>query len=309
MDRPEPSVHVATVPRAVAPPNTARGIHLVPETHRTRRLLRLAPVLLAVAATTASFTSPQLAMAATAPKVAIIVGPTGSLTPRYIRLANDVADAARAAGARVAKAYSPKATPSNVKGAVRNANIVVYFGHGNGYPNPYTSSVNSDKNNGWGLQGPNARGTHADSWRNGTLKYYGEAWIRDRTNPAPGWVMVYGQTCYAAGSNEGWVGTASRRVARKHVAYYSRTPLRNGASAYFATNYGDQDELVRRLLRYPDRRYGRIFRSGDGFHGMDIRAAHPFAKGQVRLSKYRDWYYAFAGRPGDTPRDTWTIVD
>lgn len=280
----------------------------MPDTHNPRRLRRLGSALIGAAVLIGSFAFAPPAQAATAPKVAIIVGPTGSLTSTYIRLANDVAAAAKAQGARGAKAYSPKATPSNVKSAVRNANIVVYFGHGNGYPNPYTSTLSPEKQNGWGLQGPNAYGTHADSWSNGTLKYYGERWIRKNTRPAPGWVMVYGQTCYAAGSNEGWVGLASTKVAKKHVAYYSRTPLKTGASAFFATNYADQDELVRRMLRHRDWTYGRIFRQGDGFHGMDVKASHPFASGQVRLSKYRDWYYAFAGRPGKTPRGTWKIV-
>lgn len=244
-----------------------------------------------------------------APKVAIIVGPTGSLTPGYKRLARRVKNAAEAAGARVATAMSPHATPRRVRRAVRNANIVVYYGHGNGFPNPYASRVDRWKNNGWGLQGPNAHGTHADSWRNGTLKYYGEAWIRERTRPAPGWVMVYGQTCYTAGSNEAWAGMASRREAKLHAAYYSRTLLRMSASAYFASNYADQREIVRRLLNRPGMTYDRVFRTADGYRGMDVNVAHPFAKGRVRLSKGRNWYFAFAGRPHATPRGTWVVVD
>jgi hypothetical protein len=263
---------------------------------------------LVMAIGSSAFAPGPAAAATPAPKVAIIVGPTGSLTTTYIRWANRVAAAAGAQGARVAKAYSPHATPRRVRRAVRNANIVVYFGHGNGYPNPYSSTLDRTKANGWGLQGPNAHGTHADSWRNGTLKYHGEAWIRRHTNPAPGWVMLYGQTCYAAGSSEGWVGLASRRLARRHVAYYSRTLLRTGASAFFASNYADQDEIVRRLLRRRHWTYGRIFRVGDGFRGMTVQAPHPFAGGEVRLSKGSNWYYAFAGRPSRTPGRTWRIV-
>lgn len=283
----------------------------MPHSHSLRRrALQVSAALLgAVVATGSLAVAPTPAEAATRkPKVAIIVGPTGSQTRSYIRSANAVARAAEAAGARVAKAYSPRATPWRVKRAVRNANIVVYFGHGNGYPNPYTSTLDRRKVNGWGLQGPNARGTHADSWSNGTLKYYGERWIRNHTRPAPGWVMLYGQTCYAAGSNESWVGMASRRQARLHVAYYSRTVLRMGASAYFASNHGDQDEIVRRMLRHRRWTYGRIFRQGDGYHGLDIKRSHPFARGQVRLSKGRNWYYAFAGRADRTPRQTWRVV-
>ena len=111
------------------------------------------------------------------PKVALIVGPVGeSLTPTYIALADAAAAAAEAGGATVAKAYSPDATPEKVLSAVENANIVVYFGHGVGTPNPYGPGDPAVVN-GWGLQGPNARGTHEDSWADGSLAYYGEAWI------------------------------------------------------------------------------------------------------------------------------------
>jgi hypothetical protein len=271
--------------------------------------MRLSAVLLGILAIAGGFLTPTPARAQTnRPKVAVIVGPVGSLTPTYLRLARRVVRAADNAGARVATAFSPHATPRRVRRAVRNANVVVYFGHGNGYPNPYTSILDRGKVNGWGLQGPNRRGTHADSWSNGTMKYYGERWIRNRTHPARGWVMVYGQTCYAAGSNEPWMRHASRSVARRHVAYYSRTPLRMGASAYFATNYGDQRVIVRKLLTHRRMSYRHIFRTAEGFHGTTINVAHPFARGRVELSKGHNWYLAFAGRPHATPRRTWAIV-
>ena len=92
-------------------------------------------------------------------KVAVIVGPVGeALTPVYIGLAEAAASAAESRGARVSRAYSPAATPANVLAAVEDANIVVYLGHGVGTPNPYSSSPDPAATNGWGLQGPNARG-------------------------------------------------------------------------------------------------------------------------------------------------------
>ena len=91
-------------------------------------------------------------VAAAGPKVAIIVGPVGSMTSSYRNSANRVADAAIAAGATVVKAYSPKATWSRVRAAVDGASVVVYFGHGNGYPNPYTQGHEyTDRVNGFGL--------------------------------------------------------------------------------------------------------------------------------------------------------------
>ena len=81
-------------------------------------------------------------VAAVAPKVAIIVGPVGGMTDGYRKSANRVANAAIAAGATVVKAYSPRATWAKVRAAVAGANIVVYFGHGIGTPNPYSDTPN-----------------------------------------------------------------------------------------------------------------------------------------------------------------------
>lgn len=279
------------------------------------RFLRvaLAPVLLVGVALAAS---PSAAAAMpTTPKVAIIVGPTGSMTPHLIDLANRVARAARNSGATVAKAYSPNAYPRRVLRAVRNANVVVYFGHGNGYPNPYNSVITPSKVDGWGLQGPNAYGTHADSWSDGTLKYYGESWIANHAHPAHGWVMIYSQACYTAGSSEPQLPPSTWHQAKLRTGYYSRTPLRmaSKSGAYFATNHGDANELVRRLLRHPWRTYAWAFRAGDGYRsGTQRRMHHPMVGNRVLwLSPTRrsdgklDFSYAFAGRPKATPAHTW----
>lgn len=250
------------------------------------------------------------------PRVAIIVGPTGQLTSHYIRSADEVAAAAVANGASVAKAYSPRATPEAVLRAVQGANVVVYFGHGNGYPNPYSSTLDPSKVNGWGLQGPNAHGTHADSWSDGTLKYYGESWIAANAHPAPGWVMVYSQACYAAGSSEPHLKPSTWDQARKRAGYYSRTPLRMKPSAYFATNRGDADQLVARLLAAPTASYGSAFVAGRGYNPeLQRKMAHPFVGSRkLWLSPQRrsdgklDFGYAFAGKPSASPAGSWQHV-
>ncbi len=120
-------------------------------------------------------------------KVAIIVGPVGEkLTPTYIAIAEAAAARAEAAGAVVARAYSPDATPDRVLAAVEGANVVIYLGHGVGVPNPYSKTPDPSLVNGWGLQGPKAHGNHDDSWANGSLAYYGEAWIAANAHPGPG---------------------------------------------------------------------------------------------------------------------------
>ncbi len=240
-------------------------------------------------------------------RVAIIVGPVGEeLTPVYIGLAEAAATAAATAGAVVATAYSPDATAENVLAAVDGANVVVYFGHGVGSPNPYGAS-NPETTNGWGLNGANARGTHADSWRDGSLTYYGEAWIAEHATPAPGWVMIYSNACYAPGASEGFDTPATEEVARERVSAYSRTPLAEmGASAYFATDfYEGAAELLTTMLRDPGRPFGEVFAAEPRFMDDGVtRAPHdsvdgaeawlhrsPYFEGRV------DYWYAFAGDP------------
>jgi hypothetical protein len=104
------------------------------------------------------------AVAATPLKVVIIVGPTGGLTQNYRDTGNKIANVAEAAGAEVVKVYSPRATWSRVRNAVAGANVVVYLGHGNGYPNPYSSGTEyRDRANGWGLN-RTTQGGDSDNW-------------------------------------------------------------------------------------------------------------------------------------------------
>jgi len=254
------------------------------------------------------------ARASTPIKVAIIVGPVGTeLTPVYIGLADAAASAAELAGATVAKAYSPNATAEKVLAAVENASIVIYFGHGVGSPNPYSETPNPAITNGWGLNGPRANGTHEDSWTDGTLAYYGESWIAANARPAPGWVMIYSNACYAPGASEGFDTPASEVVAAERVAAYSRAPLVDlGASAYFATDFHEgAAELVGTLLDRPTLPYGEVFAAEprfvpDGLTRLPLEHARD-AEVWLHRSAYfdgtLDYWYAFAGNPAGTLAD------
>lgn len=242
-------------------------------------------------------------------RMAVIVGPVGAeLTPVYLALAEAAAAAAESRGAEVARAYSPDATAERVLEAVAGASIVVYFGHGVGSPNPYSTSPDPATTNGWGLNGPNARGDHADSWQDGTLAYYGESWIAANARPAPGWVMIYSNACYAPGAGEGFDEPATEEVAGQRVSAYSRAPLAElGASAYFATDYFEgAAHLVGALLDQPDRAYGDLFATEPRFaaDGL-VRLPHGSVEGAetwLHRSAYFDgkvdYWYAFAGDPG-----------
>jgi hypothetical protein len=273
------------------------------------------PVLVVFCALATFIASLGLAMpvAAEAPaRVAIIVGPVGEeLTPIYISLADAAATAAETRGAVVAKAYSPDADAEQVLAAVEGANIVVYLGHGVGTPNPYSETASAETMNGWGLNGPDGDGlTHRDSFADGALAYYGEAWIAEHAHPAPGWVMIYSNACYAPGASEGFDTPADEQTASARVSAYSRAPLAElGASAYFATDfYAGAAHLVGTLLDQPSLPYGEVFASEPNFSADGlVRLPHASVEGAetwLHRSAYfegkLDYWYAFAGDPTGT---------
>jgi hypothetical protein len=270
-----------------------------------RRALTLAVTL---ATLVAAHGAAAPARGAEPPRVAIIVGPVGEeLTPVYIGLAEAAAEAAEERGATVARAYSPAATPENVLDAVEGASIVVYLGHGVGSPNPYSATPDPATTNGWGLNGPRARGDHADAWADGSLAYHGEAWIAEHAKPAAGWVMIYSNACYAPGAGEGFEAPASEAVAAERVSAYSRAPLGDlGASAYFATDYfAGAAHLVAALLDQPELPYGELFGTEprfdpDGLVTMphaSVEGAETWLHRSVYFDGKVDYWYAFAGDP------------
>ena len=252
-----------------------------------------------------------VAGAESAVKVAIIVGPVGAeLTPVYISLAEAAAAAAETRGATVARAYAPNATAPKVLAAVEDANVVIYFGHGVGTPNPYSDAPSAATTNGWGLNGPRSAGDDDgadESGDGGRLTYYGEAWITEHARPAPGWVMIYSNACYAPGASEGFDTPADEKIAAERVAAYSRAPLVDlGASAYFATDfYEGAAHIVAALLDDPARPYGEVFAAEPNFAADGLsRLPHDLVTGAetwLHRSPYfegkTDYWYAFAGDP------------
>jgi len=273
---------------------------------------RASQLLLAGALLAGGLSLPTPAAAAEpAVRVAIIVGPVGEeLTPVYIDLAEMAAAEAEERGAEVATAYSPDATAEHVLAAVDGANIVVYFGHGVGSPNPYSAHPNPRVVNGWGLNGRNPSDDHGDSIRDGNLAYYGERWIAEHARPAPGWVMIYSNACYAPGAGEGFEDPADEETAAKRVSAYSRAPLADlGAAAYFATDfYAGAAHLVAALLDRPDLPFGEIFASEPRFDADAVtrldHASVTDVETWLQHSAYFegkvDYWYAFAGDPTGT---------
>ena len=103
----------------------------------SRRIRSLLTAVLAALflATATTATAPE-AQAATR-KVVIVVGPVGGATASYKSGANKLADQARSYGASVTKVYTPNATWSRVYEAAKGANLLIYLGHGNGWPSTH----------------------------------------------------------------------------------------------------------------------------------------------------------------------------
>ena len=92
-------------------------------------------------------TSVQNVKAATAQaKVVIVVGATQGMTSSYRSDADRAAAAFSRYTSNIIKIYSPNATWANVAAAAQGASILVYLGHGSGYPNPYNANPVSGDN-------------------------------------------------------------------------------------------------------------------------------------------------------------------
>jgi hypothetical protein len=207
-----------------------------------RRLL----VALLVGLVAASLAAPVASAAArgasvrTDPKVALIVGPVGGMTDDYRAMAREAAETARRYTPNVVEVYSPDATWPAVARAIEDASIVVYLGHGNGWPSRYRDSLYPITQNGFGLN-PIAGIDDA------AHQYFGEASL-DQVRLAPNAVVLLHHLCYASGNTEPGLpeGTLSQAIQR--VDNYAAGFIRAGASAVVAEGHSDPAWYVEQLL-------------------------------------------------------------
>src|SRR5699024_440480 len=123
--------------------------------HRSLRVLTFALVSV-LALGLGGMAHPNETRAATI-RVVVVVGPVGSKTSEYRTSARSYATLARSYGASVTEIYSPYATWSRVKSAAQGANLLIYLGHGNGYPSPYGAFQRYTKD-GMGLNATSGNG-------------------------------------------------------------------------------------------------------------------------------------------------------
>ena len=199
----------------------------------------LTGILAALIVVTASTAGAPEARAATA-KVVIVVGPVGGSTADYRSGARSLATLARGYGAAVTEIYSPYATWSKVSAAAKGANLLIYLGHGNGWPSPYAPFSTKSKD-GMGLNATSGSG-------NRNTKYYGEYYMA-RLGLAPNAVVVLNRLCYASGNSEWGSANPTKSTAIKRVDNYGAGFLRGGAKALFASGITNVSYVVRGLFR------------------------------------------------------------
>ena len=194
-----------------------------------RKLTFALAVGLLVAAATFVGNANEVAAASPTPyqtKVVIVVGQTQGATARYRSDADQAAAVFAKYTTDITKVYSPDATWSAVKAAAKGANILVYMGHGSGYPNPYNSYLIPNGDNGMGL---NAVAGSSDT----RTYYYGENYMA-QLGLAPNAVVILNHLCYASGDSESGLPNPTLAVAKTRVDGYASGFIRGGARAVIA---------------------------------------------------------------------------
>ena len=183
---------------------------------------------------------PSVAATTGDPKVVIIVGATGSVTPAY-RADADVAYAeAIRYTSNVVRVYSPNATWATVKAAAAGASVVIYMGHGNGWPSPYGNDAAYTTKDGFGLNATAGAGDDNNT-------YYGEPSIAT-LGLAPGAIVLLHHLCYASGNSEPGSAEATVTVARQRADNYAAGFLKAGAAAVIADGRTGAEGYLRRIF-------------------------------------------------------------
>jgi hypothetical protein len=230
-------------------------------------------VLLALMAVGPMGPAPVAAASRVPPKVAIVVGPVGATTPYYIGLANQAAAEAQKYTPNVVKVYSPDATWPAVKQALQGASIVVYLGHGNGWPSPYRSKLTPSTQNGMGLNPNNGASTH---------QYFGEDRIGKEIKLAKDAVVIFSHLCYASGNSEPGLPEGPLDVGQQRVDNYAAGFVRAGAEAVIADSYLGPAYYVKSILRGRST-VDRIWRSAPTYHGNLLRFDSLRSKGYTDI--------------------------
>ncbi len=175
------------------------------------------------------------------PKVVFIVGPAGAATAGYRAQARAAAAIARHYTPDVVELYSPDATWPAVRDALQGASLVVYMGHGNGWPSKYRDALYPPTQDGFGLNPELGTG---DS----THQYFGEGVVGSQVDLAKNAIVVLNHLCYASGLSEPGLPEGTLDQARQRVDNYAAGFVKAGAAAVIAEAYQSPSYFVKAIL-------------------------------------------------------------
>ena len=228
-------------------------------------------------------------------KVVIIVGATHSATTKYRGYADQAYAEAIKYTPNVVKVYSPNATWSKVKSATVGASVVIYFGHGNGWPSPYTYDPKFTTKDGFGLNATAGDGDHNN-------KYYGEPYVAT-LDLAPNAVVLLHHLCYAAGNSEPGHAEPTKTVAKQRVDNYGAGFLKAGVSAVIADGHRGPVDYLRSLFT-TDQTLSDLWRNQPNYEGNEFSFASVRTPGKTALmdpeTSTSGYYRSFVGNPNVT---------
>ena len=266
----------------------------------------IAALLIAGLLAPALLVAPVAAAAPAVPKVVIVVGPVGGTTERYRTEARAAAEVARKYTPDVTEIYSPNATWPAVKKALKGASLVIYMGHGNGFPSRYRDSLYPPTQNGFGL---NPRAGHQRQHHASVLRGEPRRERRPRQGrgrPAPPPVLRERPVRARARRGHPRPGEAARRQLRGRLhqgrgvrghrgGVHEPVPLRGrdpGQQALDRVAVALLPDRQRQRLRLRERAQPRL-RRDDGSRARVVRLrALDRAQGRARVRR----------RPGRRPR-------
>jgi hypothetical protein len=232
------------------------------------------------------------------PKVVIIVGPTEGATQAYRSYADAEYATVLKYTSNVVRIYSPDATWAAVQAAVKDANVVIYHGHGNGWPSPYPFDPNFTTRDGFGLNKVAGAG-------DANHTYYGEPYMR-RLTFAPGALVLLHNLCYASGDSEPGNPQPTLSVAEQRADNYASAFLAAGASAVIADGHMGAGPYLDALFTQHETLFD-LWRSMPDFHDHTIQYASTRTAAAVgELDPEQpdaNYYRSITGNPGATTDD------
>jgi hypothetical protein len=244
-----------------------------------------------VAAGTLAFAAPaeQSLGATPVPRAVIIVGPSSGSTQEFLAEGRLFANQAERAGMKVKRIFHPRATWARVRPALQGANLVVYFGHGNGWPSAFAPFQETTKN-GFALN----RYEGAPPFQHA---YYGGDVIRAKVRLADNAIVIIYRACYAAGNGEEWHRVPSLSVALRRVDNFAASFLHKDVRAGVVMAYRTKQwvNLATALMRPGKTMNSDIYRESRRTPGAYIHLdPHPTAgysraiTGHLRMTT-REW--------------------